>query len=421
MTAFDRFEQHLPELMDELASAQVPDYFDDMLRRTAGSRQRPAWASLERWLPMGVIARPLFVPRPPLRGLAILALLVLAIVAALLFAAGSSRRLPAPFGPAANGSILYSTDGGDISSVDPVTGASTVIVSGPAKDIAPLLSRDGTKFLFVRTLEATDALLVANVDGTGVRQLAEGLFAPSDLDRSPFDWSPSGAQVAAVGDVLPGSVRNLTILATDGSASRTLDLGLNVSDVAWRPNGRELVFKGERNATYGLYLVNADGSGLRPIAPVNDLEYGWREPTLSQDGTLITFARSGSTSDNGIHVLGIDSGEDRLLAFDGSVDTDEYLPQFSPDGAQLVFQRYVGGKYQLVIVPVDGGGKAVPIGPIEVDGAANPFLSFSPDGSMVLVTYPTDGKTWLLATNGGSDRQVSWPGTKFQSWQRLAP
>ena len=423
MTAFDRFEQHLPDLMDELASAQVPDYFDDMLQRTARTRQRPAWSSLERWLPMDVIVRPAFVPRLPWRVLAIVALLVVAIVGALLFASGSSRRLPAPFGPAANGSIIYSTAGGDISSVDPVTGASTAIISGPAKDTAPLLSRDGTKFLFVRNLEATDALFVANVDGTGVRQLAEGFFVPSDLDRSPFDWSPSGAQVAAVADVLPGSVRKLTILATDGSASRTLDLGLNVTDVSWRPNGRELVFKGEKNATYGLYLVNADGSGLKATAPVNDLEYGWREPILSQDGTQITFARWGGVSDNGIHILGIDSGVDRLLEFDGSVDTDEYLPQFSPDGMQLVFQRYLGGggAYQLAVVPVAGGGKAVPIGPLQPGGAADPFVSFSPDGSMVLATYPTDGKTWLLATNGGSDRQVSWPGTKFQSWQRLAP
>ena len=421
MTAFDRVEQRLPELIDELASASVPDYVDDLLRRTTRTRQRPAWSSLERWLPMGVIARTAFVPRLPWRALAIVALLVLAIVGALLFASGSSRRLPAPFGPAANGSILYSTAGGDISSVDPVTGASTSIVSGPAKDTAPLLSRDGTKFLFVRTLEATNALFVANVDGTGVRQLAEGFFVPSDLDRSPFDWSPSGAQVAAVADVLPGSVRNLTILATDGSASRTLDLGLNVTDVSWRPNGRELVFKGEKNATYGLYLVNADGSGLRAIAPVNDLQYGWREPILSPDGTLVAFARWGAASDDGIHVLGVDSGVDRLLAFDGSVDTEEKLPQFSPDGARLVFQRYVGGKYQLVVEPVAGGGKAVPIGPLQPDAAADPFLSFSPDGSQVLVTYPTDGKTWLLGTNGGSDRQVSWPGTKVQSWQRLAP
>lgn len=370
---------------------------------------------------MGVIARPLFVPRPPLRALAILALLVLAIVAALLFASGSSRRLPAPFGPASNGSILYSTADGDISSVDPVTGATKVVLGGPDKDTAPLLSRDGTKFLFVRNLAAAQALFVANVDGTGVRQLGEGFFMPSDMDRSPFEWSPTGEQVAAVADVPKGSVRKLTILSTDGSASSTLDLGLNVSDVSWRPNGRELVFKGEKNATYGLYLVNADGSGLRAIAPVNDLQYGWREPTLSPDGTLIAFARLGGESDDGIHILGIDSGVDRLLAFDGSVDTLVYLPQFSPDGARLVFQRYVGGKYQLAIVPVEGGGKPRPIGPIEVDGAADPVMAFSPDGSMVLATYPTDGKTWLLGTSGAGDRQVPWAGTKYQSWQRLAP
>jgi Tol biopolymer transport system component len=421
MTPFDRVEQHLPELIDELASAHVPDYVDTLLQRTTRTRQRPAWSSLERWLPMGVIARTAFVPRLPWRALALVALLVLAIVGALLFASGSSRRLPAPFGPAANGSIPYSTDGGDINSVDPMTGVSTTIVGGPGKDKAPLLSRDGTKFLFVRD-EATEALFVANVDGTGVRRLAEGFFAPSDLDRSPFEWSPSGAQVAAVADVFPGSLRNLTILATDGSATTTLDLGLNVSDVSWRPNGRELVFRGEKDATYGLYLVNADGSALRAIAPVNDLQYDWREPMLSQDGSLITFASSGGVSNDGIHVLGVDTGVDRLLEFDGSVDYQEYMPQFSPDGAHLVFQRYgEGDKNQLAIVPVAGGGKAVPIGPRQANGGAAPFVSFSPDGSMILATYPTDGTTWLLATNGGSDRQASWAGTKFQSWQRLAP
>jgi hypothetical protein len=136
---------------------------------------------------------------------------------------------------------------------------------------------------------------------------------------------------------------------------------------------------------------------------------------------LVTFARSGGASDDGIHVLGIDSGVDRLLTFDGSVDTQLFLPQFSPDGAQLVLQRYASDHYQLVVVPVGGGGKAVPIGPLQPGGAAAPFLSFSPDGSMVLATYPTDGTTWLLGTKGGNDRQVSWPGTKFQSGQRLAP
>jgi Tol biopolymer transport system component len=420
MTAFDRFEPQLPELMEELASARVPDYFDDLLRRTAGTRQRPAWSSLERWLPMDVIVRPAFVPRLPWRSLAILALLIVAIIAALLFAAGSVRRLPPPFGPAANGAILYSTPGGDIVSVDPVTGVSKAVVAGPEKDVAPWLSRDGTKFLFVRDGAATDALFVANLDGSAVRQLAVGSFLPSDIDRSPFDWSPSGAQVAAVADVLPGSLRKVAILATDGSESRTLDLGLSVTDVFWRPNGQELVFKGVKDATYGLYLVNADGSGLRPITPANDLEFGWREPVLSPDGSQIAFARWGSASGNGLHVVGVDTGIDRVVEFEGSADTDQYYPQFSPDGTQLAFQRYVSDGYQLFTVAAAGGGQAVPIGPLQPQDAAEPILCFSPDGSLVLATFPTDGTTWLLDPKGGPGRQVGWSGT-FWSWQRLAP
>ncbi len=60
MTAFDRFdrfEREIPDLMEELAPTRRPDYFDEMLRATAAARQRPAWSSLERWLPMGEIAR----------------------------------------------------------------------------------------------------------------------------------------------------------------------------------------------------------------------------------------------------------------------------------------------------------------------------------------------------------------------------
>ena len=71
MTTFDRIEPRLPELIDDLGAATVPDYFDDMLQRATQSRQRPAWSSLERWLPMGVIARPLPRPSLPWRSLAI--------------------------------------------------------------------------------------------------------------------------------------------------------------------------------------------------------------------------------------------------------------------------------------------------------------------------------------------------------------
>ena len=100
MTAFDRVEPRSPELMDELAPARVPDYFDDMLRQTARTRQRPAWSSLERWLPMGVIARSDTLGQVPWRPIAIAAMLIAAAATTLVLIAGSQRRLPpAPFGP----------------------------------------------------------------------------------------------------------------------------------------------------------------------------------------------------------------------------------------------------------------------------------------------------------------------------------
>jgi Tol biopolymer transport system component len=383
---------------------------------------------------MGVSARPSLVPPLPWRTIGILVILGLLVIAGALVFAGSRQRLPEPFGPARNGSIVYSTSAGDIHSVDPVTGVSHGIVTGSAIDGGTVLSRDGTRFLFVRTGDGvTNALFVANVDGSGVRQLFEGQFALSSLvdgvrqlDPPPFSWSPDGAHVAVISTV--DFIPKVTIVATDESgAAKTLELGMSTSDVSFRPNGRELVLKGVKSetsgATYGLYVVDVDGTGLHAILPANDLQFGWRAPSLSPDGTLVAFSRWGSpkTSENGIHVLGVDTGVDRVVEFAGYLDADEFMPQFSPDGKQIVFQRYVSDGYHLVVAPVTGGGQPVAIGPLQPAAAADPFLTFSPDGTLILATYPADGSTWLLGSDGVKQQQMAWPKGQFLSWQRLAP
>ena len=422
MTAFDRFEQNLPEFMDRLASAQVPDYFDDMLQRTARTRQRPAWSSLERWLPMGVLARPALVPSLPWRPIGIVALLLILVVVGAFVLAGSQRRLPPPFGLARNGAILYSTTDGDIFSVDPATGAASAIVAGPTRDFAPQISRDGTQFLFIRDVSGTTkALVVANIDGSGMRTLAEGTYA-SELDSSPFDWSPNGTRIAVT--ALHGGSRGLTILATDGSAPTTFDLGMEVFDVTWRPGSDELLFRGKKpesaETTYGLYRVRSDGSGLQPILPVNTLEFGWQTPVVSHDGRLAAFARWGGPPE-GINIVDIDAGTARVLTFPGrEVGPDQYQPLFSPDGTHIAFVRYRDREYQLNVVQLDGGA-AVPVGPVLPESAPGPFFNFSPDGAVVLATYTADGSSWILDPGAGADQQVTWPGTEFQSWQRLAP
>ena len=69
-------------------------------------------------------------------------------------------------------------------------------------DFVPAYSRDGTKFLFMRSDgpmptsgPAMLSLMVANADGSGLRALSEPV-----TELSWFDWSPSGSQIAYIHD-----------------------------------------------------------------------------------------------------------------------------------------------------------------------------------------------------------------------------
>jgi len=101
MTAFDRFEARMSSALDDLASPQFPDYFDDALATATGHRQRPAWTFPERWIPMSTLARrPVFAPAVPWRTIAIALLLLALLVAGAVISLGLREEpLPAPFGP----------------------------------------------------------------------------------------------------------------------------------------------------------------------------------------------------------------------------------------------------------------------------------------------------------------------------------
>src|SRR5262245_21681082 len=54
----------LTSWLDDPWTPPAPGYLGEVLDRTRTMRQRPAWASLERWLPMAVITRPAAAPMP---------------------------------------------------------------------------------------------------------------------------------------------------------------------------------------------------------------------------------------------------------------------------------------------------------------------------------------------------------------------
>jgi len=169
MTTGRRLERDLPELLDELAVSPYPDYIDSVLTTTAHRRQRPTWTFPGRWIPMTTLtSRAASMPRTPMRAAAILALLLLALAVGAALLVGSRARVPAPFGPAANGRVAYSASG-DIFTVDPATGVSKAIITGPETDINPRWSRDGTAFAFERKFDGSTGagyIYVAGADGS---------------------------------------------------------------------------------------------------------------------------------------------------------------------------------------------------------------------------------------------------------------
>jgi hypothetical protein len=235
MNRTDGFERAVATWLGEEAGLGAPAYLDEVLARTARSRQRPAWSSLERWLPMDTTLRLVPVPRVAWL-LGIVAILLALVVAAVLV--GSQPRLPAPFGPARNGVLAYASVDGDIYALDPTTRASTLVIGGPARDIAPTYSPAGTRFAFGRQGESANLwqVMVADADGSSVRALAP----PRAI--TGWAWSPDGSSIAISDADAPG----FSILYLDGRPPLAVDLGMAVESLQWRPGGRDLVSGGSQ-------------------------------------------------------------------------------------------------------------------------------------------------------------------------------
>jgi TolB protein len=192
-------------------------------------------------------------------------------------------------------------------------------------------------------------LYVVNADGSGLRRLTTPwahVFNPSwsadgktirygrslvradgsghsELPRNvPLAgaWSPDGQRIAIVSvGHSPAAWRNpnkfglgLWVMNADGSDARRVAAKATWGDPAWSPDGRRIAFRrydgqlGFRSAgPSDLYVVNADGSGLRRLTrhAANVRWFAW-----SPDGRTIAFLRNRE-----VYIVKADgSGERRL-------------------------------------------------------------------------------------------------------------
>jgi Tol biopolymer transport system component len=336
--------------------------------------------------------------------------------------------LPAPYGLADNGSIVYSADGAiriaDADGTDP-----RVLIEGPAEDVAPILSNDGTRLLFFRANGGDWDLWAARIDGSEVLALT-----PAPLsDPRWADWSPDGSRVLV--DHVRAGRRIMSVVATDGSRSvRDLDVGLlSAERPMWRPpDGREVVFRGEQDGRAALYSIGADGVGLRQIAPKDAVDDGaYLEPRVAPDGTRMTYWHNrpvdptpfGETRKSEVHVLDIATGEDVRVGYDPT-SRHEFWPKFSPDGRSILMARLEGRDAASVVVALsdgsDGPGRRIArySGWLATGALSDPVLEFSPDGRKIALSFGAAFRVKIIDVATGTEEfgdNADWV-----LWQRIA-
>ncbi len=377
MTVNDDPGRVVSDWLHEYGAHRVPNHLDAVLRTTSTRRQRPAWSSLERWLPVDLTNRASTLAPPNLGRLLVVGLLILVVAAVTFLAVGSRQRpVPPPFGPARNGVLVYASHG-DLLSYDFASGKSTAVIQGPEDDRDPRVSPDGTKILFDRMLAGPlgHQLMVSDIDGKNVVPLTAPV---ANVDS--IAWGPDSKHVSMSSDA--DSVAAVRIAGLDGTLALAIAQDdasghTAVENVQWRPDAKELIFRGwSPPSSFGLYAIRPDGTGERPILPVtSDQSTAATNPVLSPDGKTIAFTLGEETR---VHLVDVDTGQERSVIVDGA-DGNHANLAWSPDGVRILFERVDGIESHLAVASV-ADGKVVPTGPA-FEPESGVSAAFSPDGS----------------------------------------
>ncbi|MFB6894065.1 TolB family protein [Kitasatospora sp. NPDC056327] len=253
------------------------------------------------------------------------------------------------------------------------------------RDDHPAWSPDGTLLAFDRAdSESPGRIWTTGADGGNARQLGAlcETGAPDCLNEAETapSWSPDGRQLAFTrtwGSVDPTTEQiqysDLYVIAPDGTTAQRVTFLTNdtpysgaVTDPAWSPDGKQLVFSYRTSATgqpanaSALYVVNADGTGMRRLTPW-ELRAGERA-NWSPDGSRIVFTTYPTGPDNapggGIYTVHPDGTTVEALT-PGPSDTSYGTASYSPDGTSIAFaQAPAGGNSELFTMHADGSAVA---------------------------------------------------------------
>ena len=231
-------------------------------------------------------------------------------------------------------------------------------------------------------------------------------------------------------------------------------------DPCFSPDGRRIVFHGERNGRTGLWLLNLDSGETRQLTQVSQPGEHEGNPAWSPDGRTIAFTRDVTVDAKpvvprfAIFLLDVDAGTTRELAIDGvapsilsepqwirggkeisflsaakargparlrtvpssggqtTLVADEPVqmiaPSFSPDGRSFAYFAHDSGQMQVWVQKLTDNGfrDGPPVRVTKHNDVTPTHVRWSADGTAVF--YSADGRLWKVGPSGGQPAEIKF-------------
>jgi Tol biopolymer transport system component len=280
-------------------------------------------------------------------------------------------------------------------------------------------------------------IYVVNADGSGRRRLTQ---SPQN-DGDPV-WSPDGRRLAFVR--IRGGRADIYVVSADGSGLRRLAHAIAFTPMggapssgfganpAWSPDGRKIAFMSNRDGTDDLFVVSADGSGLRNLtrSQGHDRARIWKGrehkriswfstdgPMWSPDGQKIVFRSERDRPSEleraacrprcereEIYVIDADGSGLRRLTHNWRFDA---APVWSPDGRKILFVRR--RHPDVYVMNADGSGQRNLTGSVTYPLASHQAPTWSPDGRKILFVSNRggNGEVYVMNADGSGLRKLT--------------
>ncbi|MBM0170567.1 amidohydrolase family protein [Altererythrobacter sp. C41] len=326
----------------------------------------------------------------------------------------------------------------EIERYDLKTGKVTTAVSGYGGSVRPNPSPDGKLLSFVRRDKDQSQLWVKNLE-TGEERM---IYGDLDLDMQEtwavygvypnMDWTPDSRSVVFWAG---GKLRRVN---ADGSGLSEIPFAIDdtrgVADAphpvipvapdtfvakmpkfaAISPDGGRVVF-----ASLGkLYVKDTAGGEPRRLTQQDEALELW--PAWSRDGRQLAWVR---WTDTGLGEIVVADASGRNVRTVTSQPGHYAVPQFSPDGSTLVFEKRAGGDLTAPEYSEDPGVYRVPVsgGTPELIARDLGDPQFGADGERVFMLGREEGKLQLISADlNGEARRVHAQG-ELASEFRVSP